>query len=136
MDVDIIPKMGLAEALQQFWATKEASDCKHCAFVIPIYELAKPCTYPETKRELVEMAKKKKAIPFHFGFWKPAHEATDYGKWNKTDLDEGPVHISHDANYKLKIKSVKDGKRHSTYFYEPFHISNAKIPDYPERFLG
>lgn len=51
-------------------------------------------------------------------------------------MDETPIKISHKSDYRLSVTSLKDKKRHSTYFYEPFYIAPTTIPDYEERFLG
>lgn len=62
-DVDIIPSYNMAESLDVFLREHR---CKNkCAYVIPTYEVDERLTFPPNKSELVRLAKKNLARPFH-----------------------------------------------------------------------
>ena len=61
-DVDIVPSTNLSRVLEEFLA---ADHCEKCAFVIPTYELDARVRFPQNKSELVRLAKKGLARPFH-----------------------------------------------------------------------
>lgn len=62
-DVDIIPSMKACEGLDQFLRTVTCS--AKCAYVIPTYELDERVRFPVNKSELVRLANKGLARPFH-----------------------------------------------------------------------
>lgn len=62
-DVDIIPSFGMAEGLDVFLKTHRCKEL--CAYVIPTYELDERLQFPPNKSELVRLAKKNLARPFH-----------------------------------------------------------------------
>lgn len=62
-DVDIIPSLRLNEELDKFLRITTCQ--KNCAYVIPTYELDKRVKFPPNKTELVRLANKGLARPFH-----------------------------------------------------------------------
>lgn len=62
-DVDIIPSTNLANLLNEFLRNTE--QCDKCAYVIPTYELDVRIRFPQNKTELVRLANKGLARPFH-----------------------------------------------------------------------
>ncbi|CAH1128586.1 unnamed protein product [Ceutorhynchus assimilis] len=62
-DVDIIPSRGMAEHLNAFLES-EKCDGK-CAYVVPTYELDERVLFPPNKTDLIRMANKGLARPFH-----------------------------------------------------------------------
>lgn len=63
-DVDIIPSMNFAENLDKFLRTTKCQSDK-CAFVIPTYEIDNRVKFPKDKFDLIRLAKKGLARPFH-----------------------------------------------------------------------
>lgn len=62
-DVDVVPSFGAAASLDKFLRTVT---CKSmCAYVIPVYEVDKRVPYPQNKSEIVRLANKGLARPFH-----------------------------------------------------------------------
>lgn len=61
-DVDIVPSGQLAERLDAFLRRQR---CTTCAYVIPTYELDERVRFPQNKSELVRLANKGLARPFH-----------------------------------------------------------------------
>lgn len=61
-DVDIVPSFNLTGALDEFL---RADTCDKCAYVIPTYELDSRVRFPQNKTELVRLARKGLARPFH-----------------------------------------------------------------------
>lgn len=62
-DVDIIPSELLAENLNDFF--RDVRCKKLCAYVIPTYEIDNRVRFPPNKTELVRLANKGLARPFH-----------------------------------------------------------------------
>ena len=61
-DVDIVPSFNLTGTLEEFL---KGDNCEKCAYVIPTYELDSRVRFPQNKSELVRLAKKGLARPFH-----------------------------------------------------------------------
>lgn len=62
-DVDIIPSGGLTESLDAFL---RHSKCRGlCAYVVPTYELDERVRFPSNKTDLIRLANKGLARPFH-----------------------------------------------------------------------
>lgn len=62
-DVDIIPSAGLTDSLDAFLRTVK---CKGlCAYVVPTYELDDRVRFPRNKTDLIRLANKGLARPFH-----------------------------------------------------------------------
>lgn len=62
-DVDIIPSVNFAEHLDKFLRTTKCQNL--CAYVIPTYELDNRVKFPKDKLDLIRLAKKGLARPFH-----------------------------------------------------------------------
>lgn len=63
-DVDVVPCLNLASRLDDFLTTV-GNTCEKCAYVVPTYELDIRVRFPANKSELVRLAKKGLARPFH-----------------------------------------------------------------------
>jgi hypothetical protein len=63
-----------AVGLSKFLGTNQ---CKKCAFVVPVYEIDRKTKFPETKKDLKELIKQKKARPFHKTVFLQSHYATN-----------------------------------------------------------
>jgi hypothetical protein len=61
-DIDIVPSTNLSRVLEEFL---QGNNCEKCAFVIPTYELDIRARFPQNKTELIRLAKKGLARPFH-----------------------------------------------------------------------
>ena len=61
-DVDIVPSTNLSQVMDEFLRTDK---CEKCAYVIPTYELDARVRFPQNKSELIRLAKKGLARPFH-----------------------------------------------------------------------
>lgn len=61
-DVDIVPSFNMATVLDDFLLK---DNCEKCAYVIPTYELESRVRFPQNKSELIRLAKKGLARPFH-----------------------------------------------------------------------
>lgn len=61
-DVDIVPSFNLTGTLEEFL---KDDNCEKCAYVIPTYELDSRVRFPHNKSELIRLAKKGLARPFH-----------------------------------------------------------------------
>lgn len=62
-DVDIIPSKGMAEGIDDFITRENCA--KKCAYVVPTYELDERVSFPMNKTELIRLANKGLARPFH-----------------------------------------------------------------------
>jgi hypothetical protein len=51
-----------AEGLSKFLTTNQ---CRKCAFVVPVYEVDRKSKFPETKKDLKDLIRLKKARTFH-----------------------------------------------------------------------
>ena len=61
-DVDIVPCTNLSQLLEEFL---KDDNCDKCAYVVPTFELDTRVRFPQNKSELVRLAKKGLARPFH-----------------------------------------------------------------------
>ncbi|RZC38770.1 Glyco transf 49 domain containing protein [Asbolus verrucosus] len=120
-DVDIIPSRNMAEELDAFL---EQAVCKgQCAYVIPTYELDDRVRFPPNKTELIRLANKGLARPFHHKVFIYNQFATNFTKW-QSSLNEIPeVHISHPVT-------------NFEFLYEPFYVAPDTVPPHDERFVG
>lgn len=62
-DVDIIPSVNFTESLDKFLRKTKCSS--QCAYVIPTYELDERARFPRNKTDLIRLANKGLARPFH-----------------------------------------------------------------------
>lgn len=63
-DVDIIPSANIAPLLNEFLETARCSS-NLCAYVIPTFEIDERVRFPSSKTELMRLARKGLARPFH-----------------------------------------------------------------------
>ena len=78
LDVDIIPCIGMADNLDRFLRKSQCE--KLCAYVVPVYEIDENTDFPQNKFEMLNLAKKKTARPFHQKVYPVAQSATDYAR--------------------------------------------------------
>lgn len=120
-DVDIIPSQGMAEDLDLFLSK---ATCKgKCAYVIPTYELDTRIQFPANKSELIRLAGKHLARPFHHRVFIYNQFATNFSRWQQNVNDGREVHISHPVT-------------NFEFLYEPFYVAGDEVPPHDERFIG
>ncbi|KOC69607.1 N-acetyllactosaminide beta-1,3-N-acetylglucosaminyltransferase [Habropoda laboriosa] len=128
-DVDIVPSFNLTGALDEFLRT---DTCDKCAYVIPTYELDSRVRFPQNKTELVRLARKGLARPFHQKVFIHNQFATNFTRWildatpnhkNYGNVRSGKVYISHDVT-------------NFEFLYEPFYVAKDIVPAHDERFMG
>ncbi|XP_075234246.1 beta-1,4-glucuronyltransferase 1 isoform X2 [Lycorma delicatula] len=119
-DVDIIPSNNLADELNAF--LKETKCKGHCAYVIPTFELDERVRFPRNKTDLIRLAGKGLARPFHQKVFIYNQFATNTSRWMK---DSGPneLHVSHNVT-------------NFEFLYEPFYVAPDTVPPHDERFIG
>lgn len=78
-DVDIIPSKGMAENLDVFLEKPEC-DSDKCAWVVPTYEIDERVSFPHNKTELVRLALKGLARPFHHKVFIYNQYATNFSR--------------------------------------------------------
>ncbi|GBP90126.1 Beta-1,4-glucuronyltransferase 1 [Eumeta japonica] len=128
VDVDIVPSRGMAEALDAF--LEHAPHCPMCAYVVPTYELdRRVALFPANKSELLRLAGKKLAVPFHrkvfiYNQYASNFRAGGGRRWEASGGNESSeAHVSHNVtNFEL--------------LYEPFYVAPDNVPAHDERFLG
>lgn len=76
-DVDIVPSRGMAEELDIFL---QKTKCRQCAYVIPTYELDERVHFPYNKTELLRLANKGLAKPFHYKVFIYNQYATNFSR--------------------------------------------------------
>lgn len=77
-DVDIIPNIGMADNLDVFLRNSHCE--KLCAYVIPVYEIDEKVTFPQSKSEMIKLAKNQLARPFHQKIYDNGHSSTNYSR--------------------------------------------------------
>ncbi|XP_069696973.1 beta-1,4-glucuronyltransferase 1-like isoform X3 [Periplaneta americana] len=121
-DVDIIPSAKLAEGLDVFLKNVK---CKNlCAYVIPTYELDERVHFPRNKSDLIRLARKGLARPFHHRVFIYNQFATNFSRWQASAESEGEaVHVNHNVT-------------NFEFLYEPFYVAPDTVPAHDERFIG
>lgn len=90
-------------------------------FPLPVFEVQKNATVPNSKAELLTMLETKMAIPFHYYVCKTCHLVPKQNEW-----------ILANTSQELKVFTV--GKRYGVFAsWEPFYISDNKEPLFDER---
>ncbi|KAF4517163.1 hypothetical protein B566_EDAN006462, partial [Ephemera danica] len=108
-DVDVVPSSKLAEGLDLFLRTQRCVE--QCAYVIPTYELDERVRFPQNKSELVRLAKKGLARPFHHKVFIYNQFATNFSRWqSEPEVAGEAVHISHNVT-------------NFEFLYEPFYVA-------------
>ncbi len=77
LDVDIMPCPKMSEGLHKFLSNGSIFTN---ALVVPTYEISRKVSFPQTKSELVSLAKKGMAQPFHKDVYLPNQNATNFPK--------------------------------------------------------
>lgn len=75
-DVDIVPSENMSAALDEFIVGSEG--CDKCVYVVPTYEVDARVPFPRNKSELVRLAKKGLARPFHQKVFINSQYATNF----------------------------------------------------------
>ncbi|XP_048511887.1 beta-1,4-glucuronyltransferase 1 isoform X1 [Athalia rosae] len=130
-DVDIIPSSNFSDLLNEFLKN---SACDKCAYVIPTYELDMRVRFPQNKTDLVRLANKGLARPFHQKVFIHNQYATNFTRWSwdvstsrgagdSEIVKSGKVHVSHEVT-------------NFEFFYEPFYVARDTVPAHDERFMG
>ncbi|XP_014605364.1 PREDICTED: beta-1,4-glucuronyltransferase 1 [Polistes canadensis] len=128
-DVDIVPSLNLTGALDDFLRNE---NCDKCAYVIPTYELDLRVRFPPNKSDLVRLARKGLARPFHQKVFIHNQFATNFTRWvldvspshkNYENIRNGKVYVSHDVT-------------NFEFLYEPFYVAKDTAPAHDERFMG
>ncbi|KAL1490529.1 hypothetical protein ABEB36_013207 [Hypothenemus hampei] len=120
-DVDIIPSKGMAESLNDFF---ERQFCEgKCAYVVPTYELDERVFFPPNKTDLIRMAKKGLARPFHHKVFIYNQYATNFSRWQTYKDPDQKIRVSHPVT-------------NFEFLYEPFYIATDTVPPHDERFVG
>ncbi|CAH1236275.1 unnamed protein product [Diabrotica balteata] len=122
-DVDIIPSRNMAESLDVFFNDDVCKKGRKCAFVVPTYEIDERVMFPHNKTELIRMATKGLARPFHHKVFIYNQYATNFSRWQTTMDENNDVHISHPVT-------------NFEFLYEPFYIAPDIVPPHDERFIG
>ncbi|CAH1104308.1 unnamed protein product [Psylliodes chrysocephalus] len=120
-DVDIIPSKGMAEVLDAYLRENKCKD--KCAYVVPTYEIDDRVMFPHNKTELIRLANKGLARPFHHKVFIYNQFATNFSRWQNTKDETEDVHISHPVT-------------NFEFFYEPFYVAPDVVPPHDERFIG
>uniref|UniRef100_A0A1A9V6I4 Beta-1,4-glucuronyltransferase 1 n=1 Tax=Glossina austeni TaxID=7395 RepID=A0A1A9V6I4_GLOAU len=111
-DVDIIPSANIAPLLNEFLETVRCSS-NLCAYVIPTFEIDERVRFPSSKTELMRLARKGLARPFHEKVFIYNQYATNFSSWlANTETDQQQIAISH------KVTNYE-------FLYEPFY-KNAR----------
>ncbi|XP_043267823.1 beta-1,4-glucuronyltransferase 1 isoform X2 [Venturia canescens] len=130
-DVDIVPCINMTTRLDEFLTTGP-NNCDKCAYVVPTYELDIRVRFPPNKTELVRLAKKGLARPFHQKVFIHNQFATNFTKWvmdvntgakGHENVQTGKIYVSHDVT-------------NFEFFYEPFYVAKDVAPAHDERFIG
>lgn len=121
-DVDIVPSNGMVYLLDDFLA-KNVCFKKLCAFVIPTFELDDRVRFPTNKSELLRLARKDLARPFHHKVFIYNQFATNFSRWQESTADSYEVYVSHPVT-------------NFEFLYEPFYVAKDTVPPHDERFIG
>ncbi|KAK3932399.1 Beta-1,4-glucuronyltransferase 1 [Frankliniella fusca] len=153
VDVDVVPSLGLAQGLNEFLKKAPCGagaapaapavlprpprtgagtgpraaprpGPPQCAYVIPTYELDERVRFPRNKSDLVRLAGKGLARPFHHKVFIYNQFATNFSRWqSEGDADGAPVHVAYNVT-------------NFEFLYEPFYVARDTIPAHDERFMG
>lgn len=121
-DIDIIPSYGMAQLLDGFLESDHCGN-KLCAFVIPTFELDERVRFPPNKSDLLRLADKGLARPFHQKVFIYNQFATNFTRWQDSRTDGPNVHINHQVT-------------NFEFLYEPFYVAKDTVPPHDERFVG
>ncbi|KYN07852.1 N-acetyllactosaminide beta-1,3-N-acetylglucosaminyltransferase [Cyphomyrmex costatus] len=128
-DVDIVPSFNLTVVLDEFLRN---DNCDKCAYVIPTYELDTRVRFPPNKTELIRLARKGLARPFHQKVFIHNQFATNFTRWLG---DASPNHVHHE-NVKTGKVYISHDVTNFEFLYEPFYVAKDIVPPHDERFMG
>ncbi|KYN23020.1 N-acetyllactosaminide beta-1,3-N-acetylglucosaminyltransferase, partial [Trachymyrmex cornetzi] len=128
-DVDIVPSFNLTVVLDEFLRN---DNCDKCAYVIPTYELDTRVRFPPNKTELIRLATKGLARPFHQKVFIHNQFATNFTRWLQ---DVSPNHVHHE-NVKTGKVYISHDVTNFEFLYEPFYVAKDIVPPHDERFMG
>ncbi|KAF7397849.1 hypothetical protein HZH68_009071 [Vespula germanica] len=124
-DVDIVPSLNLTSALDDFLRNE---NCDKCAYVIPTYELDSRVRFPSNKSDLVRLARKGLARPFHqkMGVRRVTNSQELREHKKRQDLRE-----SRSDKFRIPLRTVLRGKGycassrrkiHGIWIYEKYSV--------------
>ncbi|EEB14198.1 N-acetyllactosaminide beta-1,3-N-acetylglucosaminyltransferase, putative [Pediculus humanus corporis] len=118
IDIDMLPSENLRN---DFLKSKlvEKYQWNDVVFVVPIFEIEHDVQMPQSKNDLLECVKMGKARPFYLEPCEKCQSLTNYTEWLKNNKTSG-IEILYEVEWK--------------YPWEPFFISNKKVPNFDERF--
>ncbi|XP_050092402.1 beta-1,4-glucuronyltransferase 1 [Anopheles aquasalis] len=141
-DVDIVPSVSFAEQLDKFLRqrgavgavggssnTNQLHQHHHyahqqlTAFVVPTYELDERVRFPRNKTDLIRLANKGLARPFHHKVFIYNQFATNFSRWQADLAESDETRVSHNVT-------------NFEFLYEPFYVAPDTVPPHDERFLG
>lgn len=124
-DVDIVPCVNMTTRLDEFLSLPP-NNCDKCAYVVPTYELDIRVRFPPNKTELVRLAKKGLARPFHQKVFIHNQFATNFTKLvHHTFL----YFVRYDRR---QLKFASDRKNRNT---NPFNLWIERIAEKTRFFL-
>uniref|UniRef100_A0A182J4D2 Beta-1,4-glucuronyltransferase 1 n=1 Tax=Anopheles atroparvus TaxID=41427 RepID=A0A182J4D2_ANOAO len=120
-DVDIVPSVSFAEQLDKFLRRQKPHHLT--AFVVPTYELDERVRFPRNKTDLIRLANKGLARPFHHKVFIYNQFATNFSRWQSDVSESDETKVSHNVT-------------NFEFLYEPFYVAPDTVPPHDERFLG
>lgn len=152
VDVDVVPSLGLAQGLNDFLLKakctapsvgpappvlpktrgaghgpppgQQQQQQPQCAYVIPTFELDERVRFPRNKSDLIRLAGKGLARPFHHKVFIYNQFATNFSRWqSEHDADSAAVHVAYNVT-------------NFEFLYEPFYVARDTMPPHDERFMG
>ncbi|XP_059608205.1 beta-1,4-glucuronyltransferase 1 [Phlebotomus argentipes] len=121
-DIDIIPSINMTEYLDKFLRHTKCPN-NQCAYVIPTYELDNRARFPRDKPDLIRLARKGLARPFHHKVFIYNQYATNFTRWQADLNNLEETHVSYNVT-------------NFEFLYEPFYVAPDQVPPHDERFLG
>ncbi|CAB0031614.1 unnamed protein product [Trichogramma brassicae] len=132
-DVDVVPSSNLSQLLEDF-LRDERNRCDKCAYVIPTFELDARVRFPQNKSELVRLAKKSLARPFHHKVFIHNQFATNFTRWM---MDSQPGQAPPPPAERGDTRArVSHDVTNFEFLYEPFYVARDVAPAHDERFMG
>ncbi|XP_042884097.1 beta-1,4-glucuronyltransferase 1-like [Penaeus japonicus] len=128
VDIDMIATPHMAENLNGFLTTVErTAPCQKCIYVVPAYEVHKSVLkFPENKKELLELARKKLAQVFH---------AKVYGKNQGNGKFPERWEVEPAGGNSSEYRVLYDIPNYQE-FWEPLMVLPYTAPWHDERFVG
>ncbi|XP_023215140.1 beta-1,4-glucuronyltransferase 1-like [Centruroides sculpturatus] len=118
-DIELYPSLDIVPKFLDM-VSKEEGAAFPRVYVLPVFEVEKNCQVPGTKKQLLQLFYKKKAVFFHRSVCDPCHRFPNRNLWLKI----------FPPNDTLNVFSIT--KRY--YPWEPFYIGTRNEPIFDERF--